>query len=123
MNKRLQQFLAAENITQAKFAETIGVARAGVSHVLSGRNKPSFEFLDSMARNYPTLSLEWLISGRGKMYKDGRQAETTQILDSHEPELFSEAAQIPEMQTVESNDRSIVKVVLFYSDGTYQEIS
>lgn len=123
MNKRLQQFLAAENITQARFAETIGVARAGVSHVLSGRNKPSFEFLDSMARNYPTLSLEWLISGRGKMYKDGRQAETTQILDSHEPELFSEAAQIPEMQTVESNDRSIVKVVLFYSDGTYQEIS
>ena len=123
MNKRLQQFLAAENITQAKFAETIGVARAGVSHVLSGRNKPSFEFLDSMARNYPTLSLEGLISGRGKMYKDGRQAETTQILDSHEPELFSEAAQIPEMQTVESNDRSIVKVVLFYSDGTYQEIS
>lgn len=123
MNKRLQQFLAAENITQAKFAETIGVARAGVSHVLSGRNKPSFEFLDSMARNYPTLSLEWLISGRGKMYKDGRQAETTQILDSHEPELFSEAAQIPEMQTVESNGRSIVKVVLFYSDGTYQEIS
>lgn len=123
MNKRLQQFLAAENITQAKFAETIGVARAGVSHVLSGRNKPSFEFLDSMARNYPTLSLEWLISGRGKMYKDGRQAETTQILDSHEPELFSEAAQIPETQTVESNDRSIVKVVLFYSDGTYQEIS
>ena len=115
MNKRLQQFLAAENITQARFAETIGVARAGVSHVLSGRNKPSFEFLDSMARNYPTLSLEWLISGRGKMYK--------QILDSHEPELFSEAAQIPEMQTVESNDRSIVKVVLFYSDGTYQEIS
>ena len=123
MNKRLQQFLAAENITQARFAETIGVARAGVSHVLSGRNKPSFEFLDSMARNYPTLSLEWLISGRGQMYKDGRQAETTQILDSHEPELFSEAAQIPEMQTVESNDRSIVKVVLFYSDGTYQEIS
>ena len=123
MNKRLQQFLAAENVTQARFAETIGVARAGVSHVLSGRNKPSFEFLDSMARNYPTLSLEWLISGRGKMYKDGRQAETAQILDSHEPELFSEAAQIPEMQTVESNDRSIVKVVLFYSDGTYQEIS
>ena len=123
MNKRLQQFLAAENVTQARFAETIGVARAGVSHVLSGRNKPSFEFLDSMAHNYPTLSLEWLISGRGKMYKDGRQAETAQILDSHEPELFSEAAQIPEMQTVESNDRSIVKVVLFYSDGTYQEIS
>ena len=113
MNKRLQQFLAAENISQSKFAETLGVARAGVSHVLSGRNKPGFEFLDSLARNYPDLSLEWLISGRGRMYK----------FDSQEPNLFSETGQLPENQTAGHADRRIEKVVLFYSDGTYQEIS
>lgn len=123
MNKRLQQFLAAENISQSKFAETLGVARAGVSHVLSGRNKPGFEFLDSLARNYPDLSLEWLISGRGRMYKDNRQAETAQIFDSQEPNLFSETGQLPENQTAGQADRRIEKVVLFYSDGTYQEIS
>lgn len=123
MNKRLQQFLAAENISQSKFAETLGVARAGVSHVLSGRNKPGFEFLDSLARNYPDLSLEWLISGRGKMYKDYRQTETPQILDSQEPDLFSETEQPFENQPEGHNNRTIEKIVLFYSDGTYQEIS
>lgn len=123
MNKRLQQFLAAENISQSKFAETLGVARAGVSHVLSGRNKPGFEFLDSLGRNYPDLSLEWLISGRGRMYKDNRQPATEQIFDSQEPNLFPEAEQDIEDQYSGHSDRRIEKVVLFYSDGTYQEIS
>ena len=123
MNKRLQQFLAAENISQSKFAETLGVARAGVSHVLSGRNKPGFEFLDSLSRNYPDLSLEWLISGRGRMYKDNRQAESSRIIDSQEPNLFSAEVQQPDNQQIDTRDRKIVKVVLFYSDGTYQEIS
>lgn len=123
MNKRLQQFLAAENISQSKFAETLGVARAGVSHVLSGRNKPGFEFLDSLARNYPALSLEWLISGRGRMYKDGRQGESPQIFEPQEPSLFAESTQHPDIQATAPYGRKIEKVVLFYSDGTYQEIS
>lgn len=70
MNRRLQQFLSAENISQAQFADTIGVARASVSHILAGRNKPGFDFIESMSRNYPTLSLEWLVTGKGKMYKN-----------------------------------------------------
>ena len=69
MNNRLQQFLAAENISQSQFADSIQVARASVSHILAGRNKPGFDFLERMARRYPNLSLEWMISGRGKMYK------------------------------------------------------
>jgi transcriptional regulator with XRE-family HTH domain len=70
MNSRLQQFLNAENLTQAQFADSIDVARASISHILAGRNKPGFEFMSAMVRNYPALNLEWLISGKGKMYKD-----------------------------------------------------
>ena len=69
MNKRLEQFLAAENISQSQFADSIGVARASVSHILAGRNKPGFDFIESMSRHYPTLNIEWLILGNGKMYK------------------------------------------------------
>lgn len=68
MNTRLKQFLAAENISQSQFADTIGVARASISHILSGRNKPGFDFLTSLARHYPSLNLGWLITGRGRMY-------------------------------------------------------
>ena len=73
MNKRLEQFLKAENISQSQFADSIGVARASVSHILAGRNKPGFDFLVSMSRQYPALNLEWLITGKGKMFS-GAQA-------------------------------------------------
>ena len=69
MNYRLQQFLSAENLSQAQFADIIGVARASVSHIIAGRNKPGFDFIYSMAASFPNLNVEWLVTGRGKMYK------------------------------------------------------
>lgn len=70
MNSRLLQFLNAENITQAQFADSIGVARASISHIISGRNKPSYEFIAAMMRKYPQVNPEWLMLGNGRMYKD-----------------------------------------------------
>lgn len=75
MNNRLQQFLAAENITQAQFADSINVARAGVSHIIAGRNRPGYEFILSTMKRYPDLNIEWLLTGKGKMYKSSQQAE------------------------------------------------
>ena len=69
MNTRLEQFLSAENLSQSQFADTIKVARASVSHILAGRNKPGWDFLTSMMKHYPNLNLEWLMTGSGKMYK------------------------------------------------------
>ena len=70
MNTRLKQFIAAENITQAQFADTINVVRASVSHILAGRNKPSYEFICGLMRHYPNLNIEWLMFGKGKMYRE-----------------------------------------------------
>lgn len=77
MNTRLKQFLTAENISQSQFADTLGVARASISHILSGRNKPGFDFLASLARHYPSLNLTWLITGRGRMYENSQQPAET----------------------------------------------
>ena len=74
MNTRLKQFLAAENISQSQFADTIKVVRASVSHVLSGRNNPSYEFMRAIMLSYPQLNMEWLMLGKGKMYKDAAPA-------------------------------------------------
>jgi transcriptional regulator with XRE-family HTH domain len=74
MNGRLQQFLLAENISQSQFADRIGVGRASISHILAGRNKPGYEFLENLARAYPNLNLEWLLLGKGKMYKTSPDA-------------------------------------------------
>ncbi len=92
MNNRLVQFLAAENISQSQFADTIEVARASVSHIIAGRNKPGWDFLNSMLKHYPNLNIEWLLNGTGKMYKTAVAEpviENTQQKTEIIPDLFS----------------------------------
>lgn len=146
MEQRLQQFLSAENISQSQFADKLGVARASVSHILSGRNKPGFDFIESMSRTYPSLNLEWLIMGKGKMYKEAIVPTTLfepvqQPSEIEEPQqhiLFEEDARvspvqtqqtypqtqqtIPQPQSVQPAGRRIEKIIAFYSDGTFQEL-
>lgn len=106
MNERLLRFLEAENISQAQFADSIGVARASISHIVSGRNKPGFDFIERTARRYPALNIEWLITGKGKMYSSQEEEES----------LFSPA----DFQEV-SKSRKISRVIVFFEDGTFEE--
>lgn len=69
MHNRLKQFLAAENITQAQFSNTIGIGKANISHVLAGRNKPGYDFIKAIMLGYPHLNINWLLLGTGKMYE------------------------------------------------------
>jgi transcriptional regulator with XRE-family HTH domain len=79
MNIRLKQFLAAGNISQSQFADTIKVVRASVSHVLAGRNKPGYDFIKAIMVAYPHLNMEWLIMGKGKMYKSALEQSQPSI--------------------------------------------
>ena len=143
MNTRLKQFLAAENITQSQFADTINVVRASVSHVLSGRNNPGYDFIKAIMTAYPALSMEWLILGRGKMYRDSPTDAVTAPPEPdfppvyHEPDLFenlgNQDENIPVVEVVPTvsqttvpspvvKQRKVVKVTIFFDDGTYQEM-
>lgn len=104
------QFLQAQNITQTQFADTLSVARGSVSHILSGRNKPGYDFLESLMLHYPSLNLEWLLTGRGKMYKE-QPSEGTE--DSIMLDLFPR-------KTVNSG-RKVQRILVFYSDNTFEE--
>ncbi|MDP4223940.1 MAG: helix-turn-helix transcriptional regulator, partial [Bacteroidota bacterium] len=48
----------------------IGVQPSGISHILSGRNKPSLDFVLKMLERYPFISTEWLLFGKGSMYSE-----------------------------------------------------
>ena len=141
MKDRIQRFLQSENKSYAQFAEEIGVQASGISHILSGRNNPSLDFVVKMLSKYPALSSEWLLFGRGSMYKTIIQ-----------PTLFDEEVVIPSppceklpgeseilnsealSDTPEDNQPSLSerkehqhgqklleKVLLFYSDKTFTE--
>ena len=149
MHDRLKQFLTMENLSPARFAEVMGIQRSGISHLLAGRNKPSFEFLQRMMTAYPDINYEWLILGKGRPYKSDRpvpeKVENSTLFtepDASDTEVFDEI--IPEDQEVESkNDDSqaaenrkfaeasqgtpyllpkkIARIIVFFNDGTYEE--
>ena len=137
MNLRLQQFINAENITQSELADTIGVARGSISHILSGRNKPSFDLIEKMAACYPALNIEWLITGKGKMYKNHTPVvqegdlfdfADEQIEAEPEAEISPIKMTIPKVNTSNKrlqpikNQRIISRILVFFDDGTFQEL-
>lgn len=107
MNRRLLLFLQAQNVTQAQFADTLSVARGSVSHILSGRNKPGYEFLESLALHYPSLNMDWLFTGKGSMYKNA--SEDDYVPQETTGSLFS-APQTPEID----------HIMVFFKDNTYK---
>lgn len=139
MNTRLQQFLAAENISQAQLADSLKVARAGISHIMAGRNKPSYDFLAALMNRYPRLNIEWLMCGKGKMYKD--LMETSEIAtDLFDEDLFSSQISKEDKQVMENiepsieiksleskvqdtvKQRNVTKIIILFDDNTYQEL-
>lgn len=89
MNGRLKQFLEMEGISPARFAEELGIQRSGVTHLLDGRNNPSFGFIQKMMTAYPELNAEWLILGKGRPYKGDRSVEKSDAAPS-DPAIFTE---------------------------------
>jgi len=68
MINRINLILQAKNITAKQFAEEIGIQPSGMSHILSGRNNPSLEFVSKVIRRYPEIDANWLLMGKGQMY-------------------------------------------------------
>lgn len=90
MEERLKLFLAMEGLSPSQFADKLGVQRSGISHLLSGRNKPSFEFINKMLVTFPKINPDWLITGNGKAYRDfpTQQAESN-VSAQLKPEPYS----------------------------------
>ncbi len=61
MIKRIKSLISVKNLTASQFADLLGVQRSNISHILSGRNKPSLDFILKVSEHFPAVSLEWLI--------------------------------------------------------------
>jgi len=140
MKERLLEFLRNENKSSAQLADEIGVQASGISHILSGRNNPSLDFVLKMLEKYQFLSTEWLLFGKGTMYKDAKMqnlfdyevAETRGTdkissgidLNRNEVEISSviNHKTINALSTSNKKGTSdVVKVVWFYNDNSFEE--
>ena len=142
MKERLQKLLDMEHLTPARFADLIGVQRSSVSHVLSGRNKPSFDFLEKTLKAFPGLEADWLILGKGHMYEQmGRsvetelfgkeddihltvpEEETEQVVRADSKRAQEETDTPHEEPNKGDGERKIVRVLVFYEDNTFSSYS
>jgi len=86
MKERLIQLLDLEQLSPSKFADIIGVQRSSISHVISGRNKPSFDFLQKTLKAFPGLNASWLLLGEGTMYEQMGRTISGNLFDTQESE-------------------------------------
>lgn len=125
------QILKKENISYAKFADIIDVQRSSISHILSGRNKPSFDFIQKILIHFPKINAEWLITGNGNMYKQSR-AENDLFSEtdiSHDAKKQPENKIEKQHQTPENiatgtkvtNVNNVKKIVILYHDNSFEE--
>ncbi|QEE50765.1 helix-turn-helix transcriptional regulator [Flavobacterium alkalisoli] len=83
--KRLETILDYYSISASVFADQIGVQRSGLSHLLSGRNKPSLDFVMRITDNYPEVDLYWLLNGKGSFPKGEAKHENENIVQLTPP--------------------------------------
>lgn len=68
MVDRINLLLKAKNKSSRQFAEEIGIQPSGMSHILSGRNNPSLDFVMKVVKRWPEININWLMFGKGEMY-------------------------------------------------------
>ncbi len=131
MNERIARILSAENLSNKEFAELLGIQRSGVSHLLSGRNKPSLDFLAKLLMHFPDINPRWLILGYGDM----RSRKTTQLgkpdnkpaLPGYKKRVEQPVSEETTKQKVKKdpltnipNSSEIDKIIIFMKDGTFE---
>lgn len=106
---RLKKVMDYYGLTATALADSIQIQRSSISHLLSGRNKPSLDFVLKVLQKYPDVELYWLMNGKGTFPKKTFNAE---------PNVPSTT---PTSPTENKNDTvSIDKIVVFYTNGTFK---
>lgn len=105
MKERILKIIKQEQLTSAKFADMIGVPRSSISHVLSGRNNPSLDFVQKVLHSFPNIDTDWLLDGQGTMYKRDPQKILFEDEEDFENEPESEVDAIEDEPEDESDDQ------------------
>lgn len=140
-SKRMQKIMARNDLNASSFAERINVGRSSISHILSGRNKPSLDFVINTVKEFPEVDFDWLLNGKGTYPKS--EAPSTPPTESSTPTAIPknkamESSRPDPMQTASQDlfstpdhkeathtpvigkGKNIQKVILLYDDGSFE---
>ncbi len=108
--ERLQKIITFYSLSAASFADKIGVQRSSISHILSGRNKPSLEFIMKILTSFPEVDLYWLLNGKGsfpsKKEISPNKSQKIDVLDKS--------------SILAKSSSDIEHIIVLYKDGSFK---
>ena len=133
MKNRIKQIIELEKITASRLAEILKVQRSNISHILSGRNNPSLEFIQKILTYFPKINSDWLIMGTGNMYNSEVKGSKQLSMDT----LYEREKVSPQRtEVVKKEERSkkplsspavelkktkqVDRIIIFYNDNTFE---
>ncbi len=127
---RLRTIMDYYQLSGSAFADRIQVQRSSISHLLSGRNKPSLDFVMRVVKEFDEVELYWLLNGKGS-FPDKPVAPGKSIARDSEkpvslPPVFEQkkvSQNVVDQNKVDPNPNEIERIVVFYKDGTFKSYS
>lgn len=134
MIERIKMIMKHYQLTPSGLADTIGVPRSSISHLLTGRNKPSLDFVLKLIKTYPDVNLYWLLNGKGSFPSDSvtEKEDTTPTVEGHTSSLFALAEEQTQKEIIEDSqplseskpkktpNKKIKRIVFFFEDGSFE---
>jgi plasmid maintenance system antidote protein VapI len=117
---RLTSMMRFYQLSASAFADKIQVPRSSISHLLSGRNKPSLDFVLKVVKEFDEVELYWLLNGKGT-FPMSETSSTAPEQMIQKPEIISPT--VSEVSELDKNtlSKKIERIVIFYNDGTFKE--
>ena len=102
LNKKIEQIIVDKGMSPSFFADAIGVQRSSISHILSGRNKPSLDIIQKILRVFPDINRDWIL------FDTETPFENT-VKQSIQPAVFQQVTpQSRDNQNVRESSRFVV---------------
>ncbi len=124
--KRLKKILDYYGISATTFSVELDFNRSTISHLLSGRNKPSLEFIMKLLQKFPEVELYWLLEGKGSFPVEKNITPSPREIKKEVPNLFDppiplltnseKTVEVPKMDKVSE----IEQIVIFYKNGHFK---
>jgi len=131
---RLKHYIEEKDLSAIEFSEQVGIQRSSLSHLYSGRNKPSIDLLLKIKKQFPDINLEWLITGEkshndleidNNSSPDSSKALKKDVTYVNNPNVLTDNQLINLIDnksgSQSSKNRESIKVLVFYNDGSYEE--
>ncbi|MGO2358482.1 helix-turn-helix domain-containing protein [Mesonia sp.] len=114
---RLAKIMEYYELSATSFADKIQVGRSSISHIISGRNKPSLDFVMKVVQTFPEVELYWFLNGKGS-FPSTPSSEISSVKEKTKASPVSEEKEILKKDHSKTS-KAIEKVIVFYTDGTF----